>query len=752
MFLFYVFSCNCCNGHSHASHSHNYHTHDVANGENPTVMATNSLDYVDDEHLTYEKIMDINAVRNGPQPCDIHNQNEKVGDNYIPNQQLNLIPYPNELKLLEGNFVFNDETKVFTNLPKAEKKLFLSYISALDIPLISCHKPLDKNIVKLIVDSSFSIDDEYYELTVSSDVITITGQTSKGVFYGVQTLAQLIQLSSQPGNVQALEIKDKPAFKYRGYMIDVSRHFASKQVVLKQIDMLAYFKINFLHLHLTDNGGWRIEIKQYPELTDQTAYRPESRWRNWWLSGNKKYCPKDTPNAYGGYFTQEDCKEMIKYAQERFITIIPEVEMPGHSDEVFLPHPELTCSGKIYDGADFCIGNPETFVFVQNVLTEIMDLFPSEYIHIGGDEATMSRWGKCPKCQALYKEMGFSKLEELQSYFIKKIDAFITSKNRKMIGWDEILKGGLSPHAIVMSWTGEGNGAIAANAGHHVVMSPAGKAYLCYYQDWQPTQPEAPTWNFVNLETVYKYHPIPSNVDDEHKKYIWGVQGSLWTEWIPTADHLEYMTWPRMFAIAEIAWTQQELKNWDGFRQRIRPALRFIAEKGYTPYRYDLSIGDRQEHVLPVDHLARGKTVKYYQPYHPNYPAGGDGALTNGVRGNWQFWDGAWQGFQYGAAKAHTFDAEVDLGDVLPIKEVSLEWIQSTKDYVWFPKTFVIQVSNDQKTYRTISNQQFEFTDTGFCFTKRNWTGSESARYVRVQADPFKEKGGWIFTDEIVIQ
>lgn len=682
-------------------------------------------------------------------PCTI--QNNQISDQNkkgnLPRQQINLVPYPNELTIHNGVFLFHDDLMFFTNCSE-EKELFLRYMGS-EFKLLPYYKFIDKNGINLLIDENLEINEEGYKLVITADSITIRAPKAAGLFYGLQTIIQLRDLNPVSGEIPCLEISDAPAFKYRGFHFDVSRHFYSKEFVMKQLDLMCHFKINRMHFHLVDAGGWRIEIKQYPELTRQTAFRNESRWRIWWKSGHR-FCLKDDPNAYGGYYTQEDMNEIIKYAQDRFITIIPEIEMPGHNNELLVPYPEYSCSGKPYVDPDLCIGNPDSLTLMENILVEIMDLFPSEYIHIGGDEAVMSEWKTCPKCQALMQQEGFTQLEQLQSYFIKKIDEFITSKNRKMIGWDEILKGGLAPGTAVMSWTGEQGGITAATSGHYVVMSPSAFCYLDHFQDHPISQPDA-IGGYVTLSVIYNYNPIPAQLDPQYHKYIMGVQGNLWTEHVYSPDQVEYMFYPRMFAIAESGWTKNELKDFEGFKGRIDRVLPWIEKKGYHPYRYDFGIGERMESREQIQHKALGKTVNYYTAWHPTYPAQGAATLTDGVRGTYFYNDWKWQGFFF-QPNQPTFDVEVDMGETTSISEIFLDFYRMDSVMIYWPRAVVFSVSDDKENYDPIYTENNEWSNTpGYGFHRAKWNGKASGRYIRVTAYCYEDKGQWLFPDEIVI-
>ena len=360
-------------------------------------------------------------------------------------RQVNLIPKPEQMTMTGGTFTV-DSLALFGGQSSRN--------------------------IKTVIDEAWSGNPEGYQLDVTPGGIDLRAGSPDGLFYGMQTLRQLYA----GGEVPCVSIRDNPRFGYRGLHLDVSRHFFSKEEVMKLLDVMSFYKLNTLHMHLTDAGGWRIEIDKYPKLTSETAFRTESDWRKWWDGRDRKYLPEGTPGAYGGYYTKEDIREIVKHAASKHINIIPEIEFPGHSEEVLMAYPELSCSGKPYQNGDFCIGNEQSFTFMEDVLAEVIDLFPSEYIHVGGDEAGKSAWKKCPKCQALMKEKGMKNVDELQSYMIHRAEEFLNSKDRKLIGWDEILEGGLAPEATVMSWRGEDGGIKSARMGHDVVMTPG----LCY--------------------------------------------------------------------------------------------------------------------------------------------------------------------------------------------------------------------------------------------------------------------------------
>jgi hexosaminidase len=371
--------------------------------------------------------------------------------------------------------------------------------------------------------------------------------------------------------VPACEIKDYPRFSYRGMHLDVGRHFFPPEDVKRYIDMIALHKMNTFHWHLTEDQGWRIEIKKYPKLTQVGAFRKETLVG----SGDKQPFVYDG-KPYGGFYTQDEVRDIVAYAKSKFVTIIPEIEMPGHALAALASYPGLSCTGGPFDvytrwgvvSDVYCAGKEDTFNFLQDVLTEVISLFPGKYIHIGGDECPKTRWEKCPLCQKRIKEEGLKDEHELQSYFIQRIEKFLISKDRKLIGWDEILEGGLAPEATVMSWRGTAGGIAAAQQKHYVIMTPDKYVYLDYYQCDPSDQPLA-IGGYLPLERVYSYNPMPSELTPEEQKYILGIQGNVWTEYIGTRDYLDYMAYPRMLAIAETGWTPDRLKDFEDFLARF---------------------------------------------------------------------------------------------------------------------------------------------------------------------------------------
>ena len=395
-----------------------------------------------------------------------------------------VLPIPHSVELTSDRFAFDGDVALEIVAGEEDKRILNDYLEA--SPLAFAGKG-SKSLTLEIAAVEGITSPEGYRLESTEDNVKVTALSGAGLFYGVQTILQLLD---EKGTIPTGTITDEPQLEYRGLMLDVSRHFFGKEFVKKQIDAIAHFKMNRLHLHLTDAAGWRIEIKKYPRLTQFAAWRSKPLWKDWWF-GDRLYAEEGSPEAHGGYYPQDDIRELVKYAADRYITIIPEIEMPAHSEEVLTAYPELSCTHEPYKQADFCVGNEKTYEFLENVLTEVMELFPSEYIHIGGDEAGKASWPNCPLCQKRMKEENLADVNELQSYLIQRIEKFVNSKGRQIIGWDEILDGGLAPNATVMSWRGTEGGLAAVNSGHKAVMTPGGYCYLDSYQDAPHTQPMA---------------------------------------------------------------------------------------------------------------------------------------------------------------------------------------------------------------------------------------------------------------------
>ena len=587
--------------------------------------------------------------------------------------------------------------------------------------------------------------EEGYVLTVDRRGARVVALSGAGLFYGAQTLLQLWE--AYPEGIPAVTITDEPRFAYRGVMLDVSRHFRSKEFVKKQIDALAAYKINRLHLHLTDAAGWRVEIDRYPRLTEFAAWRPQTTWKEWW-NGSREYCEGTDPRAQGGFYTKEDVKELVEYARRHYVTIIPEIEMPSHSEEVLAAYPELSCTGKPYVHGDFCIGKEATFEFLENVLTEVMEMFPSEYIHIGGDEASKASWKTCPDCQARMRAEGLEDVDELQSYLIHRMERFLNGHGRQLLGWDEIADGGLAPNAMVMAWRGVPKGVEAVREGNPVVMNPGQYCYIDSYQDAPYSQPEA-IGGYLPLEKIYGFEPVPDSLSAEEAALIVGTEANLFAEYIVTDAHMEYMLYPRAIALAEVAWSQPRNKSWEDFHGRALRIVDQLRERGYNAFDLKNEIGNREEAKAPIAHLGVGKPVRYNAPAWDAYPAAGEVTLVDGLRGGWNYNDGRWQAF----ATSDWMDVVVDLGEVMPVRYVGADFMQICGPGVFLPARVVISVSTDGEAFEPVSQMLHNVVrNDQVTFKRYEWKGEIEARYVRMEADAAKEFGGVLFTDEIVIK
>jgi len=478
-----------------------------------------------------------------------------------------------------GEFTFTEATSVWIADDIDSRAFFMEYLSTM-IPNLSPGSQGKADIeIHRIADAN--LPPEGYLFQVTKHKINLSAADGPGIFYGIQTLRQLLPPSIESGvnslaghKIQAVEIKDFPRFGWRGMHLDVSRHFFPVEFVKQYIDMIALHKMNVFHWHLTDDNGWRLEIKRYPKLTEICAWRVDREDEDW-----RKWSPIKAGEAstYGGFYTQDEVRDVVSYAAARQITVIPEIEMPGHSSEIFAAYPELSCKGETlhvrpgsyWPNEDIlCAGNDSVFIFLENIMDEVVELFPAKYIHIGGDEARKTYWKTCEKCQRRIASEGLADEDELQSWFIQKMERYILSKGKNIIGWDEILEGGLAPTATVMSWRGEDGGIAAAKAGHDVIMAPTSHVYFDYYQGDKETEPQA-IGGFVPLTKVYNYEPIPEALNAEEAKFVLGAQANLWTEFIKTPSHAEYMVLPRMSALSEVLWSAREQRNWSDFQQRL---------------------------------------------------------------------------------------------------------------------------------------------------------------------------------------
>jgi len=510
-----------------------------------------------------------------------------------------IIPKPIELKMMSGRFVVDSKTRITGDKSLENEGNFLAEM--LNTVANSDVKYDANNNGNIVLQLDATIDnDEGYTLSVTYDKIIISGKTATGVFYGIQTLRQIMPSAIESGKdtvaeiaIPAVMITDSPRYIYRGMHLDVARHFFPVDFIKKYIDLIAMHKMNTFHWHLTEDQGWRIEIKKYPKLTEIGA------WRYGTIIGHHPGTGNDE-KKYGGFYTQEEIKDIVKYATSKHVTVIPEIELPGHSGAAIAGYPYLSCFPKeksivfndmgskkgkevqangtpkivqetwgVFDDV-YCAGNEETFTFLEDVLDEVITLFPSQYIHIGGDECPKANWEKCPSCQARMKKLGLKDEHELQSYFIQRMEKYLNKKGKKIIGWDEILEGGLAPNATVMSWRGTKGGVEAAKQHHDVIMTPGHSVYFDHYQSKDKDNEPLAIGGLTTVKDVYKYEPSPIGLSADEQKYILGSQANIWSEYMKTTDYVEYMILPRMTALSEIVWTPKDDKNWEDFDTRLQ--------------------------------------------------------------------------------------------------------------------------------------------------------------------------------------
>lgn len=651
-----------------------------------------------------------------------------------------------------------------------------------------------------------------YQLTVNNKQITINGFDDAGLFYGVQTLRKSIPAFSEGATIQfpAVDIQDYPRFGYRGMMLDVARHMFPVAFIKKYIDIMALHNINRFHWHLTDDQGWRIEIKKYPELTKIGSMRDQT------VIGRNtgKYDGK----PYGGFYTQAEIKEIVAYAQKRFITIIPEVDLPGHMLAALATYPNLGCTGGPYKVSPewgvfddvLCAGNEETYTFLENVFTELIELFPSELIHIGGDESPKVRWKECPKCQAKITELGLTddslhtKEDKLQSYVMTRMEKFLNERGRHIIGWDEILEGGIAPNATIMSWRGLEGGITAAKQHHDVIMVPTSYLYFDYYQTRDVDNEPLGIGGYVPIERVYEFDPVPKELTPDEQKYIIGTQANLWTEYIATSDHVEYMVLPRMAALSEIQWTMPSKKNYELFLNRLAVLFSQYKKLGYNyathvrdissivdvddskkalivslftfdsaPIFYTLDGSEPSvnsfKYMKPIElkssaniraivirdeeksrvfrsdfnfNKATLKDIKLLSEPHKNYTFKGGITLVDGKRGGGSFGDGEWLGFI-----GSDFDAVLDLGSPVEISKVTTGTFLGISSWIFGAKEYTVSISNDGVDFKPVFTMQYpEMKETDARDITMDLVAEfplTKARYVKVTAKPLDKIPSW---------
>ena len=741
------------------------------------------------------------------------------------NQGINVIPTPVSLTQNEGVFKVGKNMAFQASTPEAKviAEYFASKINQATGYKTTVGDQAVSNGISLVLDDALDVNNEGYTLDVTTNGVTVKAKTPQGLFYGMQTFMQLLPAEIEsPAVVNGIAwttpcvtVKDEPRFAYRGFMLDPCRHFIPVENVKKQIDVLSLFKVNTMHWHLTDDQGWRVEIKKYPKLTEIGAKRIEGEG-----------------TEYGGFYTQEEIKDVVKYAADRFITVIPELELPGHEMAAIAAYPELSCKGeqgtpRIIWGVEdivMCAGKEEPFKFLEDVIDEIAPMFPSEYFHIGGDECPKVRWEKCPKCQARIKAEGIkgdkkhSAEEYLQSYVISRMEKFVESKGRHIIGWDEILEGGLAPNATVMSWRGMDGGIEAAKQKHNVVMTPNTYVYLDYYQSADTDLEPDAIGGYLPLEKVYSFEPT-AGISPEDQKYVIGAQANLWTEYIPTFSQVEYMIMPRIDAVADIQWSDPSKKDYQTFLPRVARMTQLYDRLGYNYGKHIFDINaslttNTENGTLDIALTKLGEgdiyytvdgsdptiaSIKYEGPVQINqdcefkaivvrpngtsrvfseeiffnkatmkpitlkeqpsrgYVFNGAQVLVDGLRGGSNYKTGHWLGFQ-----GKDLDATIDLKEPTEIQKVSFNTNVVKGDWIMGASAVTVKVSDDGKNFKEVASKKIpELTqnDKDGLYPQEISFAPVKARYVEVIINSGKLPkwhGGagspaFLFVDEIEI-
>jgi hexosaminidase len=698
-----------------------------------------------------------------------------------------IIPVPSSMIMGKGYHILDHSLVIHASGGSDQAAQVASYLASQLSLVMGFEVPVDLSSgshndgISLTVDPSLvNLGQEGYHLVSTKKSVLVKAYTADGLFRGVQTIFQMLPPQVYGSNLAqgvewklaAVEITDAPVFPWRGMHLDVSRHFFPKEFVKKYIDLIAMHKMSIFHWHLTDDNGWRIEIKKYPLLTEVSAWRVDREDKPW---GQRELIKPGEKTTYGGFYTQDDIREIIQYAAERHITIIPEIEMPGHSYEVFASYPEYSCRGEklsvlpgsYWPNSDiFCAGNDATFEFIDGILTEVAALFPSPYIHIGGDEADKTLWKKCPKCQARMKDEKLTDENELQSYFIHRVEKIVQAKGKRLVGWDEILEGGLAPEATVMSWRGYEGGIAAAKQGHDVIMCPVSHCYFDYYQGDPETEPIA-IGGYTTLKKVYSFVPLPPDLTPDEAKHVLGGQGNVWTEYIPTSQQAEYMALPRMAALAEVLWSEDSLRNWDDFSMRImiqferykamgvnysEGSFRVIAfpdfdqdgnyslllqtEASGAEIRYTLNgtdpdiqsklytspvrilsddtihalafkngMGRGKTTVIPVvNHKALGKEFEWITAPSFKYKGTGKNTLLDGIRGSTTHNDGKWLGFE-----GTNMEIVIDLGIETDINLFRATFLHDQRRWIFLPDEVVFAYSMDGIAYQTLTKDNRDY-------------------------------------------
>ncbi|WP_228455428.1 beta-N-acetylhexosaminidase [Chryseobacterium potabilaquae] len=725
---------------------------------------------------------------------------------------MNLIPYPQNIKINKGEFIIPNVLVLSNHLPKEETEYLKTKLKIKFQE--SNHRNAQIIYSKLEPSESSVNNDGFYTLTILPYQIQISSYTNQGYFLAIQTVIQLFEEFKNEKKIPALKIEDYPKFSWRGMHLDVCRHFFTVDEVKQYIDYLAMYKLNTFHWHLTDDQGWRIEIKKYPRLTQVGSKRKESM-----IGAYIDHTFDGKP--YGPYFyTQEQIKEVVEYAKDRHITIVPEIEMPGHALAALSAYPELACTKGSFEPAtewgvfdDVFCPKDETFQFLENVLDEVIVLFPSPYIHIGGDECPKTRWKECTHCQELIKKNNLKDEHGLQSYFIQKIEKYVNSKGRKIIGWDEILEGGLAPNAAVMSWTGIKGGIEAAKSGHFAVMTPGSYCYFDHYQGDPQTEPNA-FGGFTPLEKVYSYNPIPTELNEKEVKYILGVQANLWTEYILDFKHVQYMIFPRLMALSEVGWGTSDAKDYKEFEGRVINQFKRLDKMGVNYAKsiynisgkvipnghgvaYELSTSQKNKRIrytidgtqptinsqvyqspIPVSKSliiksayfengelksaissqefntskTMGKSIILEEQPSENYSFGGAFTLVDGIIGNQKQLGKTWLGFQGKDATA-----TIDLGTKTEFSEIYFNVLENKGSWIHLAKSATVFLSDNGKDFKKVSEISKDEIQKAKGKIKIN-IGEQYSKYIKIKIEnagiipagnPGADSKAWLFIDEI---
>lgn len=603
-----------------------------------------------------------------------------------------------------------------------------------------------------------SLPMEGYRLHITADTLLIAARDAAGFLHAGQTLQQL----SRDGKLPCCDINDAPRFEWRGCMIDVSRHYYDIDCLKRQIDIMASMKLNRLHLHLTDAAGWRLQIDRYPLLTQIAAWRTQNDWTDWWSNRDRRYVDtrKGEPaeGTYGYYYTKEQMRELIQYADQRGITIVPEIEMPGHSEEVLAVYPELAClsdTGALsqtpndavirgMNSGDLCPSNEKTFEFLCNVLDEVMELFPSQYIHIGGDEANMTAWKTCQRCQEYLNKLDGDKVADLQADLIARINNYLNEHGHKLIGWDEIIADGNAAHPAktAMIWRDADYARRAIDNGYDVIMVPNSHCYLNRNQDAPTGSPM--DWSYLPFDHVASFDAL-AGLDTEQQSRVKGLQACLWTEHVVDGAEVENHLYPRLMAIAEEAWRGTAC---DDIRQRATQFTAALIDRGINAFDLNQEVGERPEYKATWHHKAENAPVNYLHNYNRYYPAAGVTTLTDGLRGGWHHGDGRWQGF-IGDSCVYLI---IDLGKRIDISSVSMDFMQNAGPDIYLPALLVIEGSNDGKHWQELHRQtSVKDLRRGLSYHTWQWNGKAKTRYLRILASSHDNRS-WIFTDEVIVR